>query len=138
MKSIKEAIMRSNSETMVVIMTAGSTYVKNSANMDECIVEMNRITSDAAHEYGFPVLERGEIERRAMYKSYRSMKPLITPDTHLQQPIQNIVATCLLELLNCLNLSRSLQKLSAEIEVLGMELSSSGYNGFAQPLHVPP
>jgi hypothetical protein len=67
-----------------------------------------RVVANTAHAMGFVVLERGEIERRLMFKSFMSNAPYLANEMHLPQPAQNIVATCLLHLLNCLNASSSL------------------------------
>jgi hypothetical protein len=103
MREIKQAINRRPSfNTTVIIVTSGATMWKNGEAMDGCIDRINRVAVDAAHEQGFAVLERGEIERRLMYKSLYSSNPAILPEIHLTQPAQNIIATCLLHLLNCL------------------------------------
>eukprot|EP01036_Dinobryon_divergens_P028403 gene28403-37340_t len=91
---------------IVVIVTSGATGMgDNGTTIDNCILRFNRIASVVAHQYGFAVLERGEIERRLMYKSLHSPQPLLAVDMHLPQPAQNIVATSLLHLFTCLNQS---------------------------------
>lgn len=102
--------LKSNTATrappIVVIVTSGATGMgDNGTTIDNCILRFNRIASVVAHQYGFAVLERGEIERRLMYKSLHSPQPLLTVDMHLPQPAQNIVATSLLHLFTCLNQS---------------------------------
>lgn len=130
-QSVYNATKRTNFSTSVVFVTSGATLVENSANMDECILKINRVVSNAAHKLGFPVLERGEIERRLLFKSFMSEKPFLLPDTHLPQPAQNIVATCLLKLLNCLN-----STLAPSSFIGNDRRHSSGR--VAQPLHSPP
>ena len=56
-----------------------------------------------AHKYGFAVLDRGEIERRFMYKSLYSDNAFIQEDMHLPMPAQTIIATCLLNMFTCLS-----------------------------------
>jgi hypothetical protein len=91
---------------IVVIVTSGSTGMGDHATtIDNCILRFNRVASIVAHQYGFAVLERGEIERRLMFKSLHSPQPLLTVDMHLPQPAQNIIATSLLHLFTCLNQS---------------------------------
>lgn len=134
MAAIRSAVDRANN-TLVVIVTSGGTLVENSASMDECIVRINRVAADSAHKHGFAVLERGEIERRLMYKSLKAHNPPIVPDTHLQVPAQNIIATCLLTLLNCLNATPVAS--TSDNEYLGLN-----YNSKPPPapsiLHNPP
>eukprot|EP01034_Spumella_vulgaris_P030521 gene30521-37753_t len=90
--------------TMVVIVTSGSSGMsENGTTIDDCILRFNRAAERAAHDQGFAVLERGEIERRLMFKSMYSESPILSQDMHLPQPAQNIVATCLSHLFGCLN-----------------------------------
>lgn len=103
MKAIRNALdRRENTNTTVIVVTSGVTFQSQGELMDACISRLNRITANAAHEYGFPVLERGEIERRLMFKAMHSDTPFINPEIHLTQPVQNIIATCLLQMLHCL------------------------------------
>jgi hypothetical protein len=99
-------------KTTVIVLTSGLTgYGMSTVKTDACIQRMNRITKKAANAYGFAVLERGEIERRLMYTSlYYEEDPVLPVEMHLIQPAQNIVATSLLHLYQCLsryNLSSS-------------------------------
>jgi hypothetical protein len=106
MTSIRKAIERptlANKTTMVIVLTSGFAGFPNTSSVDECILRVNRAMADAAHKEGFAVLERGEIERRIMFKSAQAPKPYLTNDMHLPQPAQNIVATCLLHLMSCLD-----------------------------------
>ncbi len=99
-----------NHTTVIVLTSGGTGYGLQTIKTDVCVQEMNRITTDAAHTYGFAVLDRGEIERRFMYKSLFSDNPLFPNEMHLLQPVQNIIATTLLHLYSCIdhyNLSRS-------------------------------
>ena len=104
MKSIRSAIDRPglNRTKSVIIVTSGASGFINSQLINNCIVRVNRATTEEAHKYGFAVLDRGEIERRLMHKSLGSANPLVKIDTHLGQPAQSIVATCLLKILTCL------------------------------------
>lgn len=135
MKDIKRAVnRRPSANTTVIIVTSGFTLYKNGESMDGCIERINRMAAEAAHEQGFAVLERGEIERRLMFKSLYSSNPALLPDIHLSQPAQNIIATCLLQLLNCLS---SHENSTENYEYLG--LHGSFHNAPpARPLHSPP
>jgi hypothetical protein len=121
--------------TRVVVVTSGATYTEaeGSERMEHCILRMNRAAARAAHKYGFAVLERGEIERRFMYKSLGTSNPLLAPDMHLAQPVQNIIATCLLNILTCL---------SANATQMGvkpyLDHTANGNVGAIGPLHTPP
>lgn len=89
---------------IVVVLTAGATGMgQEGSSIDDCIVRFNRVATDAAHNHGFPVLDRGELERRLMYRSTASESPNLQPDMHLAQPAQNIIATSLLHIISCLN-----------------------------------
>jgi hypothetical protein len=104
MKSIREAIDRPgvNRTRAVIIVTSGACGLNKAYAINDCVDRINRATSEEAHRYGFAVLDRGEIERRLMHKSLGSATPLVKPDTHLGQPAQSIIATCLLKILTCL------------------------------------
>lgn len=125
---------------IVVIVTSGATGMgDNATTIDNCILRFNRVAAIAAHQFGFAVLERGEIERRLMFKSLFSPQPTLTVDMHLPQPAQNIVATCLLHLFTCLNQSTALQ---TENDRQGYK-RQFGRHGKrrtppARPLHTPP
>lgn len=108
MKAIRRAIDIGNEKnknpTTVIILTSGSCGLnEGGSSIDECILRFNRIAADSAHAVGFSVLERGEIERRLLFKSFKAPKPLLIGDMHLPQPAQNVIATCLLHLMTCLN-----------------------------------
>ena len=102
MTAIRTAIDRPSIKRTkaVVIVTSGAMGV---TNMDECILRVNRVAADEAHKHGFAVLERGEIERRLMYKSRGSASPFMKTDMHLDQPAQSVISTCLLKLITCLD-----------------------------------
>ena len=70
--------------------------------VDACIAQFNRIVTDQAHVYGFPVLDKGEIERRLMRKSYGHSNPPLANEVHLAQPGPAISSTSLLSLITCL------------------------------------
>ena len=89
--------------TQVVFMTSGATGSDNGTHMDGCISRVNRLVVDAAHLYGFAVLERGEIEARLMFKSRYTSSEMLKNEMHLVQPAQNIIATSLLKLIACLD-----------------------------------
>ena len=104
MKSIRHAIDRPgvNRTKAVIIVTSGASGLNKSHSINDCVIRINRATTEEAHKFGFAVLDRGEIERRLMHKSIGSSSPLVMIDTHLGQPAQSIVATCLLKILTCL------------------------------------
>ena len=76
---------------------------QDGTTIDDCIARFNRASTDAAHNHRFAVLDRGEIERRLMFKSMYADQPNLLPDMHLAQPAQNIIATSLLHMITCLN-----------------------------------
>ena len=121
--------------TRVIVVTSGATYSENvgAERMEHCILHMNRAAAKAAHKYGFAVLERGEIERRFMLKSLATATPLLTPEMHLAQPVQNIIATCLLNMLTCL---------SGDATKMGvksfLDHNANGVVSAIGPLHTPP
>lgn len=133
-KAIDNAIKRRlQPAPLVIVLTSGWTYIPDGSNVDECIQRMNRVAATAAHAHGFAVLERGEIERRLMLKSLQSDSPIINPEIHLAQPAQNIIATCLLRMLNCLNTTSH----DVSDDVLG-NITVSKTPPPPQPLHSPP
>jgi hypothetical protein len=128
--------------TTVVVLTSGSSGLgEHGLKTDFCIQKLNRATMDAAHAYGFAVLDRGEIERRLMYKSNSAGHPVIPVEMHLIQPAQNIVATLLMHLYSCLDistLSRSKDESAPENKYPAVEPVNQIGGGFARPLHTPP
>jgi hypothetical protein len=124
---------RGEPATRVIVVTSGATYAEKGAHIENCILRMNRAAARAAHKYGFAVLERGEIERRFMYKSLETENPLLGPDMHLAQPVQNIVSTCLLNLLTCLSTNRT----SLGVKDY-LDHNANGNVGAIGPLHTPP
>jgi hypothetical protein len=132
--------------TLVVIITSGSTGSDNGAKMDDCILQINRATAIAAHAYGFPVLERGEIERRLMYKSIKSNDPYLPVEMHLTQPAQNIIATTLLKMLTCLDEDKDIifdkdliQNHYTDVIIPTKEDSAHRHKTqLLRPVHVPP
>eukprot|EP01038_Epipyxis_sp_PR26KG_P013539 gene13539-18160_t len=140
MDSIKKAIMIQNTthQTMVIIVTSGSSGMShNGTEIDDCILKFNRAAAISAHEHGFAVLERGEIERRLLYKSIQSTNPILEIEMHLPQPAQNIIATSLLHLINCLNAS-SIMISEEEKEFKSIIVNNKRKPPRARPLHVPP
>lgn len=110
-------------KTSVIVVTSGSTGMGvQGLRTDNCILRFNRAVSEAAHANGFAVLDRGEIERRIMYKSVESSKPYLKNDMHLPQPVQNIISTCLLHLLSCM-----------DRDYTPHSTVSSGHNGIGIP-----
>lgn len=150
MAAIRNAVSYSkvvyNTTTSVVVMTSGLIGIENGTLIDECILRQNRVAADAAHSFGFAVLEQGEIERRFMYKSIQSATPLMQQDMHLAQPWQNLIATCLTKLLSCLDVSSPLLSNPSIIDayyknsttVNEFLLTRKKGRGFMNPLHKPP
>lgn len=102
-KAVELAAKDGHPTKTVIVLTSGATGMPNSATINECILRMNRAVDSAAHEQGFAVLDRGEIERRLMHKSLFSDHPSMAVEMHLHQPAQNIIATCLLDMITCLD-----------------------------------
>ncbi len=123
--------------TMVIILTSGSTGMDfGGVSIDTCIRRFNRAATKAAHEFGFAVLDRGEIEHRLMHKSILAENPVLHSDMHLPQPGQNLVATCLLHLMTCLANNTATLKINSE--VLAKRPKHSHAASAAKPLHSPP
>jgi hypothetical protein len=148
MHAIKLAVEKSNAKGMgtktVVVLTSGFNG-EFSAEIDECILRMNRAASDAAHLNGFAVLERGEIEKRLMYKSLKAANPILHNEMHLSQPAQNIIATLLMELSACLStvdmtteLSPEAREAAAKAAETGSPPTSAKHRAPPRPLHSPP
>lgn len=90
-------------ETTVIVLTSGYEYQHE--RMDRCIQYLNRVTTEAARSYGFAVLDRSEIERRWMVEAMYAENPYFAPNIHLGLPVQNIIATLLLQLYHCIHAS---------------------------------
>ena len=145
MRNVRDAINRRHQHdkekgkpkpvTRVVVVTSGATYTdkEGSERMEHCILRMNRAAARTAHKYGFAVLERGEIERRFMYKSLGTANPLLAPEMHLAQPVQNIIATCLLNMLTCLSTNATKMGVKPFLDH-----NANGNVGAIGPLHTPP
>lgn len=146
MRSVRRAIDLSNQHTdgnstrTVIVVTSGASYAKNGWEIDDCILRLNRAAETEAHKQGFAVLERGEIERRLMFKSLHPAmgeKPPLAPDMHLSQPAQNIVSTCLLSLMTCLQ-PFHMGKLAKDFIQVNLELRAAEKSIDPKPLHSPP
>lgn len=106
MVTIKAGLERTKhlGETIVIFTTSGRIHsVPHDPIMDDCIYRFNRIVAKEAHDNGFPVLEREEIERRLLFRSehwedFRTIKP----NLHLDAPSPAIIATSFLSLVACL------------------------------------
>eukprot|EP01039_Chlorochromonas_danica_P005123 gene5123-5629_t len=130
--------------TTVIIVTSGSVGLEeNSHEIDYCIHKMNLITAEAARAYGFAVLDRGDIEKRLLSKSFLAPHRRFIIETHLVQPAQNIIATTLLHLYSCLeneNISRSQDGLAEsdrrQYPIMLQQGRDEGIGG--RPLHSPP
>jgi hypothetical protein len=143
MQNVRNAIDISNTITggngtrTVVILTSGVTYAENASQIDECIMRFNRVVETEAHKYGFAVLERGEIERRLLFKSLYSKKPYLTPVMHLPQPAQNLIATCLLSMFSCLQ-DLHMGQISPELLINIQNDYKKQRGKYSIPLHSPP
>lgn len=127
--------------TTVIVLTSGTTGLgEGGMRTDSCIQKFNRATVKAAHAHGFLVLDRGEIERRFLYKSLFAEEVAVPIEMHLIQPAQNIIGTSLLDLYGCalkFDISRSRRGGESEISYpLSMEIKA--IDGHARPLHMPP
>jgi len=151
MQSIREAIdqdvvpkapsaagdVQTQTRTTVIVLTSGSTGMDTGGvSIDTCIRRFNRAATKAAHDYGFAVLDRGEIEHRLMHKSTLAEHPILRSDMHLPQPGQNLVSTCLLHLMGCLSNSTAGMKINSD--VLSKRAVHSHAASAAKPLHSPP
>ncbi|KAJ1411413.1 hypothetical protein B484DRAFT_455620 [Ochromonadaceae sp. CCMP2298] len=130
----------STTKTQVVVVTAGSVGevmhgTRDALAIDACVGRFNRAVERAAHEQGFAVLERGEIERRLMYKSQHAAVPLLRNEMHLPQPAQNLVSTCLLSLIACLEKETKGVDVAAALRGRTKHTHNAGA---ATPLHSPP
>jgi hypothetical protein len=158
MISIRNAIDNYNShdknnlnsnKTIVIIVTSGSSgMAENGTSIDDCVLQFNRAAEKYAHQYGFAVLDRGEIEHRLMHKSVKASSPVLTMDMHLPQPAQNLVSTCLLHLMTCLSNLQDKYLVEKKMSVNNVSfedfLTSSTVTRTkrrtppARPLHSPP
>mmetsp|Transcript_27178 Transcript_27178/g.45830 ORF Transcript_27178/g.45830 Transcript_27178/m.45830 type:complete len:438 (+) Transcript_27178:61-1374(+) len=122
--------------TTVIVVTSGSAGLQEGGlSVDACVQRFNRVAEQAAHDAGFLVLERGELEHRLMYKSSFAENPLLRNDMHLPQPAQNIISTCLLNLITCADKhTKSFNVPAALAARKPHQHSASG----ATPLHSPP
>lgn len=138
MDAIRHAVDRPgvNRTKLVVLVTSGGSGITNASLVDDCILRVNRAVSIEAHKRGFAVLERGEIERRLMFKSLQSNEPFIVHEMHLAQPAQNIVATCLLKMFRCLE-SSGVDIYSSVVPSL-INMTTRPRPAEARPLHTPP
>lgn len=133
-RAVRTAVDRptnASAPTTVVVLTSGSIgMASNGANIDNCILRINAATTAAAHAHGFAVLDRGEIERRLVYRSLNGAGPF-NIETHLTQPAQNIISTCLLRLLTCLAITPEALGVKKYMEARARTVSM-------KPLHSPP
>ena len=89
-------------QTTVIIITGGR-LGNPDPQLDRCAWTFNRQAAYVAHQHGFIVFEREEIERRLLFKSeYNEEHRTIKPDLHLANPAPQIVATSLLGMVSCL------------------------------------
>ena len=132
--AVNRRAVNGTTATMVIVLTSGFSGKKvGSSSIDDCIQRFNRRAAELAHQYGFAVLERGEIERRIMYKSEfaQAGKELLMSDMHLDMPVQAIIATSLLNMITCLGSDPAKIGIRPYIHV-------SGSSAPVAPLHRPP
>lgn len=105
MNSIKTAINRTPPEllkTKVIIQLPGRGSYGNSRYM-KCQRNFNRILTKYAHEAGFLIYDREEIERRLLFKSeFNLERKFMNPNMHMAQPCSQISGTAVLGIINCL------------------------------------
>lgn len=97
-------------KTMVIFMLAGRTGITDH-RIDKCSWRFNRVFASIAHLYGYPVLEREELERRFLYKTEYAQVKWTKYAMHLDSPAPQMIGTSLLSLVSCLrrNGSQSLR-----------------------------
>jgi hypothetical protein len=91
-----------DSNTTVVFVTSDVAAYPGAVSIDECVYRFNRAVADAAHSYGFAVLEKSEIERRILHRSDQAARPIIKVEVYLPLPVPHLVSISLLMLLKCL------------------------------------
>ena len=112
MQAVREAVNRPRprhpdagagvNKTIVVVSTAGR-IGNPSADLDRCTWTFNRALAHEAHQHGFAVFEREEIERRLLFKSDHNPRlKLIKAGLHLPAPSPQIIATSLAAMVGCL------------------------------------
>ena len=110
MAAVRKAVDRRRGvghHTTVIMVTSGRLGGPDHES-DLCIRRFNRVAARAAHDQGFAVLEREEIERRLMFKSeYYDKVASMKLKLHLDNPAPQIVATSLLGLISCLAQNRT-------------------------------
>jgi hypothetical protein len=88
--------------TTVIVSTAPRSAVSNS-KASFCTWKLNRIIARAAHNRGFVVFEREEMEHRIAFKSEYSEDLLqIGAVDAAPAPVSSFVSTALLSMMNCL------------------------------------
>jgi len=105
-KAVDRRAVNGTAATQVIVVTSGASgKVVGTTRIDECILHFNRKAAALAHKHGFAVLERGEIERRFMFKNLYvdEGEELLKSDMHLEMPVQVIVASTLLNMISCLS-----------------------------------
>lgn len=111
--SIKAAVHRPTSTqskdgarptaTTVIVSLPGRVNLLNRA-AERCVWKLNRIIAKSAHQRGFVVFEREEIEHRVGFKveSSEDLREIGVLDT-AEAPTSHIVATALLKMITCLD-----------------------------------
>ncbi|KAJ1426220.1 hypothetical protein B484DRAFT_450822 [Ochromonadaceae sp. CCMP2298] len=103
MDAVKRALQRAGRDRYTVLVVTAPRVVVGNDAADRCTWEVNRRVAKAAHERGFAVLEREEIEHRLGYRMLHSA------DLHgrdgfqrLELPVAPVVTTTLVSMLQCL------------------------------------
>lgn len=94
---------RVNPTTVVILATGSAGSRAQKYKTDQCVQMINEEIFQAAHAFGFAVLDRYEIERRLLRRSLYSKHAYLIDEMHLFQPAQSLVSTSLLYLYTCLN-----------------------------------
>lgn len=89
--------------TTVIVSLPGRVNLLNRA-AERCVWKLNRIIAKSAHQRGFVVFEREEIEHRVGFKveSSEDLREIGVLDT-AEAPTSHIVATALLKMISCLD-----------------------------------
>jgi hypothetical protein len=118
MEAVKNATERPSTgkygKTLVIFMMPGR-IGGSGYTFDHCSWRFNGAFRREAHRWGFPVLEREEIERRLLFKSEHFEEVKFTKASmHLDNPGPQITATSLLALASCLRRNGTSPKINGE------------------------
>lgn len=104
-RDLTQALHRTPSilpKTKVIIELAGRSAYAN-PQIIKCQRNLNRYLARKAHQHGFIIFDREEIERRLVFKSeFNNERKLIATTMHLNPPASHIIATGILSIIQCL------------------------------------